>query len=184
MDNLSAEVTAGLALLAGLQDEASFKALVDLSVDVTSKPDDKFSKSVEAKQALAAISSFMFEAAKLNADPSVLGGILEENKMTGARQEYVLNKYKTAKPSLRQQLANTSFHPPKLVDVDWRLDYFLKANSVEKINMPIYRIVLQTRAQDGSPQDMEVACTMDQLQDLVSKLKDATKQLERSAGRA
>jgi hypothetical protein len=69
--------------------------------------------------------------------------ILEEHKMTQGRQSYLIEQYKAVKPQLRKQLAQTLFHPPKVVDVDWRLDYFLKANSVEKINVPIYRIVLQ-----------------------------------------
>jgi COMM domain containing 3 len=54
-----------------------------------------------------------------------------------------VSKYVSTRNALRKQLAMTLFHPPKVVDVDWRLDYFLKANAVEKINIPIYRIVFQ-----------------------------------------
>eukprot|EP00026_Physarum_polycephalum_P005994 Phypoly_transcript_06033.p1 GENE.Phypoly_transcript_06033~~Phypoly_transcript_06033.p1 ORF type:complete len:198 (+),score=24.07 Phypoly_transcript_06033:1067-1660(+) len=197
MDYLSDTVLKGLEVIGGGGEEgfpfpeAEFKKLVDVTVNIlllSQQPSELLGAvggdPIQVKQGHASLSEFFLEAAKLNADPSVLSGILEEHKVAAGHQTYLLDQYKTLRPLLRKQLAQTLFHPPKVVDVDWRLDYFLKANSVEKINVPIYRIVLLTTKQDGTTGPVELACTLEQLQDLVAKLRDATKQIDRSAGRA
>ncbi|KAK2562106.1 COMM domain-containing protein 3 [Acropora cervicornis] len=71
---------------------------------------------------------------------------------------------------------------PHIVDVDWRLDYYIKNNQMEKVNKPMYLITLKTE-ESGKPQgkDVQFSCSMEQLQDLVGKLKDACKSIERAA---
>jgi len=195
MDSLSEEVLKGLEVIAEekLVPLETFKKLVNATTAILlhDLPPTDFSQTVGSgsdpiiiKQGHAAITALFLEGAKLNADPSVLSGVLEEHKIVQARQEHLIAKYTEAKPQLRKLLSQTLFHPPKIVDVDWRLDYFLKANSVEKINIPLYRIVLQTTNKDGVTAPVEFACTLEQLQDLVAKLRDATKQIDRSSGRA
>jgi len=193
MDSLSETVGYGIEVLA---DEKisfeDFKKLLDISSSILVhkvSPGDllssiKSADPVIVKQGHAALTTLFLEASKLNADPTVLIGVLEEHKLVQGRQEYTITKYLEVKPQLRKMLAQTLFHPPKVIDIDWRLDYFLKANSVEKINIPIYRIILQTTNKDGIATPVEFACTLEQLQDLVSKLKDAAKQIDRSSGRS
>lgn len=64
------------------------------------------------------------------------------------------------------------------MDVDWRLDYFLKTDSLSKINKPLYSITLKTK-DHGEQKDITFTCTIEQLQDLVNKLQDASQSINR-----
>jgi len=139
---------------------------------------------IAVKQAYSALLTFILEGAKENEDPATLKGALEEHKLSAKRADHIASRYNETKSSIRRLLATNTFHFPRVVDVDWRLDYVIKSNSVEKINMPVYRIALKTDEMEGKQGSVEFSCSLEQLQDLVSKLKDASKQLERSAARA
>lgn len=94
-------------------------------------------------------------------------------------------------------MSTTGFTFPHITGVDWRLDYFIKSNSVEKINSPMYLISLETKTEleldqekgianvhllkKETTEQVEFSCSADQLQDLLARLKDAAKQVERSA---
>lgn len=87
-----------------------------------------------------------------------------------------------------------------MIGVDWRLDYYMKSNTQEKINLPLYTVSIdldktthttqiQTREEenaeesgrtDASKDKLTFSCNQDQLTDLVTKLRDAVKQLERT----
>lgn len=112
---------------------------------------------------------------------------MEEVKFEKGRIQQITKIYSEVKANVRSVLNTTTFTFPHIVDVDWRLDYYIKSNTVEKVNSPTYFISLKTNQphKPGQPDDaegkVEFTCTMEQLQDLVTKLKDATKQVERSA---
>eukprot|EP00795_Rhopilema_esculentum_P014912 gene14912-6050_t len=70
---------------------------------------------------------------------------------------------------------------PHIIDIDWRLDYFIKSNQMEKINEPQYLLSLKTQDNDVTSVDVvNISCSVDELQDLVGKLKDAAKVLEKA----
>ncbi len=101
----------------------------------------------------------------------------------------------------------------KFEDADWRLDYFVKSNSTEKANTPVYFVSLRTKdnretsdeydedavdedelkvtkyspravthnIQNKALKTIDFSCSIEEMQDLVTKLKDAVKQVERSA---
>ncbi|RMX39196.1 hypothetical protein pdam_00013534 [Pocillopora damicornis] len=55
-------------------------------------------------------------------------------------------------------------------------------NQMEKVNKPTYLITLKTEeAGKTKGEDVQFSCTMEQLQDLVGKLKDACKSVEKAA---
>lgn len=85
-----------------------------------------------------------------------------------------------------------------MVGVDWRLDYYIKSNTLEKADAPLFYISLKTKvnrelgstvSQDeggesghsSGLENVSFTCTVEQLQDLVAKLRDAVKQVERSS---
>lgn len=80
---------------------------------------------------------------------------------------------------------------PHIVDVDWRLDYFIRSSNMEKVNTPVYLLSLKTKttrelstesSENGrNNENINFTCTQEQLQDLLFKLKDAVKQVERSS---
>ncbi|XP_055564974.1 COMM domain-containing protein 3 isoform X2 [Falco cherrug] len=71
--------------------------------------------------------------------------------------------------------------PLHITDVSWRLEYQIKSNQLHKTYQPSYLVTLNVENNDsGSHPDVSFSCTMEQLQDLVGKLKDAAKSLERA----
>lgn len=75
-------------------------------------------------------------------------------------------------------LSETSSSFPHLVDVSWRLDYFIKKDTISRLNKPVYTIALKTK-QEGKTKDITFTCTLEQLQDLVNKLQDSTHSINR-----
>ncbi|XP_077752971.1 COMM domain-containing protein 3 isoform X2 [Canis aureus] len=70
---------------------------------------------------------------------------------------------------------------PHITDVSWRLEYQIKTNQLHKMYRPAYLVTLNVENTDSrSHQEISFSCNMEQLQDLVGKLKDASKSLERA----
>jgi polycomb group RING finger protein 4 len=86
-------------------------------------------------------------------------------------------------------LATTGFNYPHIVDVHWRLNFFMKSQSVDKENNPIFLLRFDTEVPGQIPlvdqprqQSIEFSCNTWEMVDLVQKLRDAVKQFERIAG--
>ena len=83
------------------------------------------------------------------------------------------------------------FNFPHIVGTDWRMDYCIKTDTLGHVGKPIYYISLKTEKNLKLPEssvteipkmeqeNVDFTCNLEELQDLVSKLKDATKQMER-----
>nr|XP_034365672.1 COMM domain-containing protein 3 isoform X3 [Arvicanthis niloticus] len=70
---------------------------------------------------------------------------------------------------------------PHITDVSWRLEYQIKTNQLHKMYRPGYLVTLNVENSDSqSYPEINFSCNMEQLQDLVGKLKDASKSLERA----
>ena len=61
--------------------------------------------------------------------------------------------------------------------VDWRLDYHIKSSITGNDNEPVYYVTFQAVDGQGHSQDIRVACSLEELQDLHAKFKDAAKQV-------
>lgn len=134
------------------------------------------------KQSYAALYTFVLEAAKHNADQSDVSAILEDCKFDPDRIEAFIKAFEVVKQELRAVLSNIGSQFPHIVDVDWRLDYYLKNNHLDKMNEPVYFITLKTEEGDQQgTKNIQFSCSIEQLQDMVGKLKDATKSMERLA---
>ncbi|XP_057399803.1 COMM domain-containing protein 3 isoform X2 [Balaenoptera ricei] len=70
---------------------------------------------------------------------------------------------------------------PHITDVSWHLEYQIKTNQLDKMYRPAYLVTLNVENTDSrSHPEISFSCNMEQLQDLVGKLKDASKSLERA----
>ncbi|XP_032956564.1 COMM domain-containing protein 3 isoform X4 [Rhinolophus sinicus] len=70
---------------------------------------------------------------------------------------------------------------PHIIDVSWRLEYQIKTSQLHKMYRPAYLVTLNIENTDSqSHPEISFSCNMEQLQDLVGKLKDASKSLERA----
>lgn len=111
---------------------------------------------------------------------------LETTKMAKSKAAFISKLYQMQKESLRTKLSTVTFQLPHIIDIDWRLDYFMKSNKVEKANESVFFINLKTKTDRTTGQigdtekEVEFTCNLEQLQDLLLKLKDAEKSLSRN----
>uniref|UniRef100_T1J4Q3 COMM domain-containing protein 3 n=1 Tax=Strigamia maritima TaxID=126957 RepID=T1J4Q3_STRMM len=131
------------------------------------------------KQSYAALLTVTLEAAKLDLDPTTLNSILDD-KLSTERCATFISRFKRYKSKIRVQLSSISHTLPHIVDAAWRLEYCIKSNIVERIDESSCLISLKTEKYgQEETEDVTFSCNPEQLQDLVSKLKDAVKCMER-----
>ncbi|XP_032956563.1 COMM domain-containing protein 3 isoform X3 [Rhinolophus ferrumequinum] len=135
---------------------AAFQSLLDAQADeaVLDHPDLKHIDPVVLKHCHAAAATYILEAGKQRADKSTL--------------------------SIGRSL-------PHIIDVSWRLEYQIKTSQLHKMYRPAYLVTLNIEVfiyvqntDSQSHPEISFSCNMEQLQDLVGKLKDASKSLERA----
>lgn len=90
-----------------------------------------------------------------------------------------MDQYQKKLQMLRHILSATSFGFPHIIDADWRLDYFLKSDTISKVNQPQYHLKLKVKDEQGAPKDVEFVCSIEQLQEIVDKLQDAAHSINR-----
>jgi len=130
------------------------------------------------KEAYSAALIVVLEASKFNLDSPGLTVILEDCKIDAKRIELFLKGYESKKTDIRAMLGASTFNLPHIVDVDWRLDYYVKSKKLEKVNKLEYLLELKTQENDGKEENIMFSTTVEQLQDLVNKLKDAQKSIQ------
>eukprot|EP01102_Stenamoeba_stenopodia_P004173 TRINITY_DN1437_c0_g1_i1.p1 TRINITY_DN1437_c0_g1~~TRINITY_DN1437_c0_g1_i1.p1 ORF type:complete len:224 (-),score=70.86 TRINITY_DN1437_c0_g1_i1:130-708(-) len=189
---LAEEITRGFQIIANtsLYSPKAFSNLVDVSFAILlkEKEEDQIDvvladvEKLARKQGYACLTGFILEGAKHNLDGVQMKDSLEENRVDKEQIAYFVKKYETHKKALRDLLSTTSFNYPHIVGVDWRLDYQIKSSRVERVDAATYFIKLKAKTNEGQNKDVEFNCSLEQLQDLVVKLKDASKQVDRILG--
>jgi hypothetical protein len=191
--DIAEELIKGVLLLKDTSkfNNAVFQEIVNLSFEILAgreKTEEDFLESkvlanidkTVLKQIYAGLVTVILEAAKRKLDSIQFKEYLEGYKFPQERVDFICQRYAEKFNVLRTNLSQSQFQFPHIVDVQWRLDYFIKSNAVEKINQPVYLIKLRTKQSPaGESKDFEFACTLEQMQDLVAKLKDAEHTLER-----
>ncbi|CAL8311578.1 unnamed protein product [Merluccius merluccius] len=191
---LSESVQRGLQSLAdpSLFDLASFTALTDVAFrsllaahadrGILADPALQHVERVLLKRCHAAATTFILEGVKQNADKSSISSCLEEFTFDAERIEIFFKSYQKHKEELEGVLANIGSQLPHINDVSWRLQYHMKNGHVHKVNEPFYLLSLNVEdgGPEGSAKDINFSCTVEQLQDLVGKMKDAAKSLEKA----
>jgi hypothetical protein len=104
---------------------------------------------------------------------------LEEGRLSSGRAQYLAGKYDASRVALRAKLGGISVMFPRVVGVDWRLDYYIKSNAIEKVDVPVYFVCLKIKQPDDTLRDVPFSASLQELQDMLSKLQDAAKQVER-----
>jgi len=161
-----------------------------------------------AKEAGAALSTLLLEAAKHDLTSTELSSALEdedegvvgEDTPTGSglqrpflmeeRREAVVGEYERIKPHLRRSLASIGKHFAVVTEADWKLECVVRDKFVDRRGDVRFVVTLSgpsDRRDEASSEAEErevrqvtkFACSVDQLQDLVAKLKNACKGLER-----
>ncbi|XP_061485211.1 COMM domain-containing protein 3-like [Rhineura floridana] len=173
---LSEPAQSGLQILA---DRGCFSPRADqASLD---HPDLKHIDPAVLKHCHAAATTSIVEAGKQKADKSAINTYLEDCKFDKERIEQFCTEYQKNKDTLEILLGSIGRCPLHITDVCWHLEYQIKTNQLHKNYHPAYLMTLNVENNDSrSHLDINFSCSMEQLQDLVGKLKDAAKSLERT----
>lgn len=135
----------------------------------------KGADAVVVKAAYSAVVSVFLEGARADVDGDTLAAVLEDSKVEGDRSAVLVGAFAACKTELRSKLRQTGFGLPHVVGVDWRLDYHMKTNQLEKVNEPVFTMSFNTTDAHGVQAKEQLSCDLAQMQDLVAKLKDAQK---------
>ncbi|GBN63291.1 COMM domain-containing protein 3 [Araneus ventricosus] len=139
-------------------------------------------RSSSEKSAHSGLLSLILEAAKHNVDSSSISSVLEDCRWDGNRISSFINKFQEHKEKIQSALSMIGKSYNHIVGVQWRQDFRIKSNNCDKICEPSYIVSLEAwNPHTNSAEDITFSCTMEQLEDLVLKLKDATKCIERNA---
>ncbi|KAM6422470.1 uncharacterized protein O9250_003672 [Rhynochetos jubatus] len=159
---------------------AAFRSLLDHPQAGLDDPDLKDIDPTVLKHCHAAAAMCILEAGKQKADITAISTCLEDCKLDKERIEQFCTEYQKNKDALEILLGSIGRSPLHITDVSWRLEYQIKSSQLHKTYQPSYLVTLNVENSDsGSHPDVSFSCTMEQLQDLVGKLKDAAKSLER-----
>ncbi len=107
---------------------------------------------------------------------------LEEAKLPADRVALFVSGFSQLAPTIREDLVHLAPSLGRIVDVDWRLDYYVKSQSLERVKLPVYFLRLKTVTPAGEVKDIEFTCSFQELQDMLARLRDSTKQVERLVG--
>eukprot|EP01125_Pyxidicula_operculata_P008742 TRINITY_DN2905_c0_g1_i2.p1 TRINITY_DN2905_c0_g1~~TRINITY_DN2905_c0_g1_i2.p1 ORF type:complete len:197 (+),score=54.26 TRINITY_DN2905_c0_g1_i2:89-679(+) len=188
---LSGDVTRGVEQLADPKrfSDAAYQALVKIVFDVIlqKKTEDALWENevlngldkILVKQGYASLVSIIIEFSKLGSETSEIQEYLNEQSLPENRVQLFLDTYTENKSSLKALISTTGFHFPHVLDVNWRVDYLIKSSLLEKVNTPSFFIKLLTKGDEENNNEVQFTCTLEQMQDLVAQLKDATASLER-----
>ncbi|XP_046742002.1 COMM domain-containing protein 3 [Diprion similis] len=164
-----------------------FGNLIDIAVlQLCEKSEDKYvaqlygSKPDVVKEIFGNLSSLLIDAARLDLDGEKLNLALSNVNITGPRVKKLCDAYVSNKEGIQASLIRIGNSLPHVVDVNWKLDYCVKSNIEDSIGSQLYTIQFSTINQ-GKPEFMKFACTTQQLQELVYKLKDAVRHVEKVA---
>ena len=189
--SLSPNNRRGLSLLATDFDEEVFQELLVLAFAIltrqsgaseehlTSSPKFASCDKVALKHAYAGLTTLLLEAAKADASAEDLTPVLEELSIVASRAELLARLYGAQKARVRDELGCTGFELPNLVDVSWRLDHQVLSSEAGKVSEPLYLVKFTTKDSGGGLRDIEFSCNRPQLADLLARVKDATKQVDR-----
>jgi len=133
----------------------------------------KSTDKLTVKNLYSALVNLALEAAKMNALEGDLAGILDR-RLSKEFQQIFLKHFEANVEAIRAQLARISSSGlSRVVEIDWRLDYYVQNNILEHIRRPVYFISLTTQEPDGSLKKVEFQASLEELQDLLGSLKDA-----------
>ncbi|XP_061615032.1 uncharacterized protein LOC133470564 [Phyllopteryx taeniolatus] len=144
------------------------------------EPEVKQVERVLLKRMHAATTTFILEAVRQNADESTISACLEELSFSSERIQIFYSCYQKHHKELERLLASIGRQAAHITDVSWRLQYHVKNGQVDKVNEPFYLLSLNTENK-GRREDLRFTCTVEQLQDMVGKLKDAAKSAEKAS---
>ncbi|CAL7948906.1 unnamed protein product [Xylocopa violacea] len=161
------------------------------------------SKPILTKKILADVVCLLVEATRQNIDEENLKNFLNVIHVDETRSKKLCEVYCRNKAAIQSQLELIGNNPPHIVDIDWHLDYCIKVidqlsiilygnalfilvhesdvfqlDTCNSLGIPLYHVRFSTKEYETTSH-VTFSCTIQQLQELVFKLKDAIRYSER-----
>ena len=200
MTAISDEIQNGFAQCSQgeLSKPTTFKMMVDLTLEIilrksskttTTSTIDSFATKhqqidkIAIKQGHSSLVSLFLAASREDSDSETVGNVLEEQRVSKELCEIASQKFAENRDQIRAAVlsAISGTRRERIVDVDWRLDYFVKCNSIDHVSIPVFFVRFHTMNPSGLNGTIEFTCSIEELQELVNKLRDASKQTDRSS---
>lgn len=130
------------------------------------------------EEPLNTLSVVLLESARVHATAEQLSSLLKEQLVDSNISTSIVEMYSTHFETLVKHMENTCISAPEIVGLEWRLDYSLTSKNGGRVNSPMYLVTLRVKER-GLVREMDMIASREEVQDMLSKLKDAVKQVER-----
>ncbi|NP_001155791.1 COMM domain-containing protein 3 isoform X1 [Acyrthosiphon pisum] len=146
----------------------------DSTVCITSKQDI-------AKEAYASLITLFIIANRHCLDGKSLNQNLQTIVLANTdRLSEIIKTYESVRPRLLEVSKITTTSLANVVDVECRLDYCVQSSVFDDVSEFLYKVRLKT-IDNGTIKFIDFVCNIQELQELVFKLKDAVRHLEKIA---
>jgi len=132
----------------------------------------------EHESILCALSTLLLEATRVRAAPEQLKAILTESSVSDEYADILSELYSQHQDTLIAHIETTGIAAPAIVGLDWRLDYSVRSKHGGRENAPMFFVSLRVKDR-GVLKDIDMIATREEVQDLLSSVRDAVKQVER-----
>ena len=137
---------------------------------------------VKGKAAFSGVLTVLLEAAKQDSTVEQVKSVFEDLESTQA--ELLLSQgFEQYSQQIRARLDYSAIGAGKIVGIDWRLDYNATTSGLRTQNRGVYFVSLKVSEPTENSQkvrDMQFQATPQQLEDMLSSVRDATRQVERA----
>lgn len=131
-----------------------------------------------AKNAFVDLSCLLVEAARHDFDKETLKKLLNTSLIVDHRVDKLCHSYANSKQEIQMQLQLIGNNLGHIVDTDWRLSHCIKYGFQSSIESFQYHVRFTTK-EYAEIKYVTFTCTLQQLQELLGKIKDAIRHLEK-----
>lgn len=154
--------------------------------DIKQYPSKELQRAIEEnilKQSFPAIVTLYLEICRTRCSKEQVNMVLDDCNFSIEHKTIIQQFFNEKNNEIMCKLGRIGSSFPHIIDADWRLDYNTKNNQTNKVMDLNYTIALKTdNPQSSEPEDdLTFKCNRNQLQDLVGKLKEAVKAVEKAS---
>lgn len=151
-------------------------------LDIPANPEIYATKPDYTKQAEYAILTLLFLAIKHDLDNLKLRSLLEQYGVSNLAIEELINVYEKNKMQLRIKNLTTGLNVPHVTNIEWKLTCDVKSSDIDSNAGALnFRINLgRFREETGERETItEFVCNVEELQFLISRLKEIERHCEK-----
>eukprot|EP01041_Mallomonas_annulata_P012438 gene12438-26171_t len=125
------------------------------------------------------LSIFYLECARARATIDEIKGFLKDSSLSNSKANLIVEYFEENKERILRHLLEIGISFPSIVDIKWRLDCTVSSRYAGRSNDPMFVLQLQVKETDGSIRSIDMMATREELHDLLAKVRDAVKQVDR-----